>query len=850
VTFVLRMAWREVRASGPRLLFFFLCVALGVAAIVALRSVTQEVRATLMREARDLVGADLIVQSTRPWPADVRESLEVYLTGRPVLERMEVVETSTMAAFGERVQLVELRGVAEGFPYYGSLQLQSGQPWSARLLDGHGLVVQPELLIQLGVSVGDSITLAGQPFTIRDVVTRDRVQGRGGFAFGPRVYLNLTDLRATNLLEFGSRATYQWYVRVAASELRPLTEELRRVFRRSLISVRSWQTVEDRLGRNLTLAENYLSLVGFAMVVLGGIGVWSVTRVFIQQKIKSVAVLKCVGATSNMILATYVTQVACLAGAGSVLGVGLAAAAIAAIPDSVRTLVQVTSINVTWSAALQGVTVGLLVSMLFAMVPLLEVRDVKPLLLLRSDTATTARRRGWRPVLASGVLGSALVAVAVWQAGSLEAGLYVSMGLLAVAGILSIVAAGLVRVVAPLARSKHFAVRHAVVSLGRPGNQTRVILTSVGLGCFFILGVRAVQANLLSEFNQTVGADAPDLVLIDIQPDQVDGVRTLVRPFLRQASDTTASEGPSVLPLLRGRVVGVEGARVQLPTLDDVRREGELAREYGITYRANLADNERLVAGTWWTGPSTELSGPIDVSIEQRLVDEHQIGIGDRLRIDIAGRVLDAKVTNIRKVSWDDTQNGGFIFVFRPGPVIERAPHTFVGFVQVAPDGESRGRLQRDLVRAYPNVSVIDVSTVLASVREVVGNATVAITVVGTVTVASGILVLIGAVAMTRFQRVYDAAIYRTLGASTRRLATMVAIEYGALGALAGVLGGAGALGLSWLAAARLFEIAWQPGWWALAAGVGTTTVVVAAIGLAASIDIIVRKPLATLRQG
>lgn len=846
MTFVLRMAWREVRASGARLLFFFLCVAVGVAAIVALRSVVQEVRTTLMREARDIVGADLVVQSTRPWPEDVRATLDARFSQARVRDRMEVVETATMAVFGEQAQLVELRGVSAGFPYYGAIQLQSGRAWSADVLRDHGLVVQPEVLVQLGAAVGDSITLAGQVFTVRDVVMRDRVQGRGGFAFGPRVYVDLADLRATTILAFGSRATYQWYARVDQDQLGLLTEDLRREFRQRLVTVRSWRTVEDRLGRNLMLAENYLSLVGFAMVVLGGIGVWSVTRVFIRQKIRSVAVLKCVGATSRTILATYVTQVACLAVAGSLLGVGLAAVGIAAIPASVLTVVQVESVAVTWSAALQGMAVGLLVSLLFALVPLLEVRDVKPLLLLRADTATQARQRGWRTAFVSVVLGAALVAVAAWQAGSLEAGLYVSIGLLAVTGVLAVASAGLVRAVAPLARSRHFAVRHAVVSLGRPGNQTRVILTSVGLGCFFILGVRAVQSNLLTEFNEAVGTNAPDLVLIDIQRDQVDGVRDIARPYLRAATDT----GAPMLPLLRGRVVGIDGARVHLPTLEDVRARGELAREYGMTYRETLADNERLVAGTWWPGPASTTAGPIDVSIEQRLVEEHQVGLGDRMRIDIAGRVVEARVTSIRKVAWDDTQNGGFIFVFRPGPAIERAPHSFVGFLQVAPGAEGRARLQRALVRAYPNVSVIDVGAVLVSVREVIGNATVAITIVGSVTVASGILVLIGAVAMTKFQRVYDAAIYRTLGASTRRLTTMVAIEYGALGALAGVLGGLGAAGLSWAAASRLFQIEWQPDWWALVFGVMAATMAVSVIGLVASADILTRKPLGALRQG
>ena len=849
MTFVLRMAWREFRSSWTRLLFFFLCVAIGVAAIVALRSVIQEVRETLTREARDLVGADLVVLSGLPWPADVTPRLAAYLDEPRVLERMEVVETATMASTEGRAQLIELRAIEAGFPYYGTLELQSGRPWSAALLQGRGLVVQPELLVQLGVAVGDTITLDRQLFTIRDVVVRDRVQRRSGFAFRPRVYIDLAELRQTSILTFGSRASYQWYARVQGDEVDGLTDDLRRDFRRSLVSVRSWRTVEDRLGRNLTLAENYLSLVGFSMVVLGGIGVWSVTRVFIQQKIRSVAVLKCVGASSNTVLATYVVQVMGLAAAGSLFGVGIAAAGIAAIPASVVTLAGVESVGVTWSAALQGMAVGILVSLLFALVPLLEIRDVKPLMLLRADSAPHARRRGWRSVSATLLIGAALVAVAVWQAGSVAAGLYVSIGLLTVAAVLAGAAWGLIRVVAPLTRSKRFAVRHAVVSLGRPGNQTRVILTAVGLGCFLILGVRALQSNLQEEFNLAVGESAPDLVLFDIQRDQVDGVRALVRPFLRIAPGSSQPADPSLLPLLRGRVVGVNGARTQLATAEDVRREGELAREYGITYRMDLADNERLVAGSWWQGPSTDTSGPLDVSIEQRLVDEHAIGLGDRLRIDIAGRVVDARVTNVRKVSWDETQNGGFIFVFRPGPVIERAPHTFVGFLQVNPGADVRGTLQRDVVRAFPNVSVIDVGTVLASVREVVDNATVAITIVGAVTVVSGILVLAGAVAMAKFQRVYDAAIYRTLGASSRRLAAMVMIEYGVLGALAGALGAAGALALSWGVATHLFEIKWRPDWWTLSGGVGATALVVAGVGLAASIDIIIRKPLGVLRQ-
>src|SRR5690606_13427707 len=208
--------------------------------------------------------------SGRPWPDEVRARLERSLSRDGVSARLEVIETATMAASDTgQVKLVELRGVEDGFPYYGTLTLGSGRPFNAADLRGQGLLVQPELLLQLGVAVGDTIRIAGAPFVIRDTVVKDRVQGRGGFALGPRVYRALDDLRARTMLQFGSRVSYQWFVQVSDAALGSLSQDLRRRFRGDLISVRSWRSIEDRLGRNLTLAENYLSLVGFAMVVLG-----------------------------------------------------------------------------------------------------------------------------------------------------------------------------------------------------------------------------------------------------------------------------------------------------------------------------------------------------------------------------------------------------------------------------------------------------------------------------------------------------------------------------------------------------------------------------------------------------
>ena len=847
--FMLRMAWRETRASVLRLLFFFLCVSLGVAAIVALRSVMQHVRTTLTGEARTFIGADVVLSSSRGWAPEARARIDRLLDDPRVERVADAIETQTMVAAppGQGtgvVRLVELFGLGDGFPFYGTLELADGRPYEHALVAGHGALVPPELLIELGVAVGDTLRLAGESFTIRGVVARDRLQRGGGFSFGPRVYVDVVDLRATSLLGVGSRATYRIAVRTAPDAVAAVDRKLDRLLPREVASVRNWRNLEDRLGRNLTIAENYLSLVGFAIVVLGGIGVWSVTRVVVQQKLRSVAILKCLGATSRQVLATYVLQVLWLAAGGSLLGVALAAAAIAAMPASLLEPLGVTSAGLTASAAAQGVAVGLLVSLLFALVPLLEVRRVKPLLLLRADTAHTARRRDRLSLLAWAGIVAALVLVAIWQADSLEAGLYVTLGLAAV--MLLLVAGGhlLVRLTAPLASSRRFAIRHAVIGLARPGNQTRVILLAVGLGCFFVLGVRAVEGNLLAEFNAQLGGDQPDLVLIDIQPDQADGVREVVAPY--------AAGPPRLLPLLRARVVAVFGRRVRLADADAVREHGRLTRLYGMTHRLALEDNERVIGGRFWDGPAGpgELEAGIDteVSIEREVQAEAGVDVGDALRFDIAGVTLTARVTSIRDVAWDEARNGGFVFVLRPAPAVRAAPQSYVGFLDMD-EAAPPGALQRDLVLAYPNVSVIDLREVLATVREMIEDVTLGITVVGAVTLFGGVLILVGAVAMTKFQRLYEAAIYRTLGAGTRLLAAMVAVEYGMLGLLAGLLGAAGALVLSWVLATGLFEIAWRPAPALLGAGVAIAAAAVCTVGLLASADVLLKKPLGTLRR-
>jgi putative ABC transport system permease protein len=853
--FILAMALRELRASWRRLLFFFVCVSIGVGAIVVLRSIIQSLRAGLTHEARTLIASDVIIQTNRAWTPDVRSRIDAILADAPVVARGESIETPTMvrAEKGSAIaRMVELRAVEATFPFYGKLGLSGGQPYSHALLEDHGAIVGPELLGQLGVTVGDRVVIAGKPFTIRGVITQEPGRRIGAFSLGSRVIVDLGDLRQTGLLSFGSRANYQLMLKVDQSGVIRLTDRLRRELRSDFVSTRSYASLEDDIGEDLTRAENYLSLVGFVIVVLGGIGVWSVTRVFVRQKIKSVAILKCVGASTRQVLSVYVAQVAWLGLAGSAMGVLLAQIAIRAIPKSLTAAFGGVSYGLTASAVLQGMAVGLLVSLLFALVPLLEVRRIKPLLLLRGPDMTGARAPksslrsflssvDWLQVGTALVVSVALVAVASWQAASVRAGVLVCGGFAAVASVLYGASWLLVRAAMPLGRARWFPLRYAVRGLRRPGNQTRVILLAVGLGCFFVIGVRALQQNLVSEATVDFGQGGADLFLIDVQPDQADSVRTLLKE--RQESDHEAR----LVPTMRARVTSVRGRDVNLENYADVRGRGWLGREYAVTYRATLERNETITDGHFWPASSSPPSGEQEVSIEQSIHERFNINVGDLMRFDIVGRSFDARVTSVRRVRWEDARSGGFMFVFRPG-LLEKAPHTFIGFVHGPSEPASRARLQYDLVSRFPNVTAIDARDVLARIRAVMDNIVLAVSIVGGIALVSGVLILIGAVAMTKFQRVYEAAILRTLGASTRLLAAMVAIEYSSLGLLAGAIGAVGALALSWAVTKYLFRIAWKPDPVLLVTGAILTMILVGVVGVIASAEVLRKKPLATLR--
>ena len=790
-----------------------------------------------------MIAADVLIATNRDWTADARATIDRRLGDAGITDRTETVETPTMVRPADRSKVVakmtELRAVQPRFPLYGSVELQGSQTYSPALLADHGVLVRPELLTAIDVAVGDQIVIGQASFTIRGVIVREPGRGMGEFSLGPRVIIAYDDLASTGLLGFGSRARRAMLVKMPEERVEPLVKTLREDFKDDFINTRSFRSTEDQVGRDFDRAENYLSLVGLIIVILGGIAVSSVTRVFILQKIRSIAVLKCLGARSGQIISVYILQVMTLGLAGSLLGIVMARGVLASIPlmlGASTSILAQAHYGVSWSAAVQGMAIGVLVSLLFSVVPLLHVRFIKPSLLLRDESVR--RARDWAGMAVIAVVSLALVALTAWQAASLKVGIVVCVGFAGLAVVLHLAGRALIALIAPMANSRSFPLRHAVLHLSRPGNQTRVILLAVGLGAFFIVGVRSLQASLLGEFSLQVAANAPDMFLLDIQKGQADGVRAFLGDPAHGAGEF------QLIPVLRARVVGVAGAEMNLDGADEVRQRGvSIGREFTITYRDHLESNERVIQGAFWNGPSPDA----EVSVEKLIAERARLHVGDTMRFDVLGRIVAARVTSIRDVEWRESSNGGFVFVFRPG-VLDQAPQTFVTPLK-GPEGLSaRARFQHDLVERFPNVSIIDFHEVLETVRDVMSKVTLAITVVGGLVLFSGGLILIGAVAMTKFQRVYEAAVFKTLGANTRTIARMLLFEYGVLGSLAGLIGSLGAIVLTWGVSRYALEIPWRVFAGEHIGGVLATALLVAVIGVVSSLDVLRNKPLATLR--
>jgi putative ABC transport system permease protein len=839
--FIFNLTRREIRSSWRRLLFFFLCIALGVGAVVALRSLIQNLTGAIGTDARALMTADVEVSSTNDFsPAELAKIEDAVKTSGIVDGRNEAITVSSMARpvdpANPNVKFVELKGIEPPFPLVGDFGLDGGQPFSFDLLKDNGALVARILLEDLQVKVGDKIKIGEGEFTIRGTFDQEP-GGTGGFRIGARVFVEKRAFDDAGITRNASRVRRRILYRTTENPT-PLVTALRDALKGTVISVQSYRETQENLGQQFTRAENYLALTGLLILVLGGVGVWNVARAFVDQKRKSVAVLKCLGASGNRIITVYLLQILTLGLAGSVFGVMLAQGAlwlvrwrfIADLPEKMTYAVRPPT-------ALQGVILGVMISLLFSALPLLQVRNIKPKLLLRDENNDNLRRLDPAKWLFGALSLAGLLGLAVWQAGSLKVGAYFLVGLGVTAAVLYAAAIVLMWALRRVRKLGSFSITQAVNSLYRPGNQTRIILLAVGLGAFVVIAVQAMQTNLVREFDFTRNARLPSLFFIDVQKSQIGQLAQLIEQRVGEKAETT--------PTVRARIAFVNGKPIDLGQREVRQQQGQIGREFAITYRPGLDVNETVVDGKFWDDAYADEP---QVSVEQDMADLIKVAAGDSITFDISGRKVTARVANVRKIDLRNTRTA-FVFVFKPG-TLESAPQTYAATVLSRVSATDRQRLQRDTLAQFPNVQIFDVADLVATLQKLVNNIVLAVSFVGGFVILSGMLILIGSIALTKSQRIYENAILKTLGARRPTLAAILLAEYGLLGLLSGLIGTIFATALSFAVSRFLLDIEWKFDPVLTAEGVVITTLLVMIVGAAASFDVLYRKPLATLRSG
>ncbi len=839
--FIVNLTRREIRSSWQRLLFFFLCIALGVGSVVALRSLIQNLTQVVGNDARSLMTADVEVGSTNDFsPTDIATIEEVVARFPIVEERNEVITTLSMARpsnpSNESLEFVELKGIEPPFPLVGTFLMSDGKPFNFELLEDRGAVLARVLLEELSVKVGDKVRIGEAEFDVRGTID-DEPGGSTGFRLGARVFVEKKAFDEAGITRNSSRVRRRILYRTSDNPTQ-FVSELREALKGSTVQIRSYREQQENLSEQFERTENYLALTGLLILVLGGIGVWNVARAFVEQKRKTVAVLKCLGASGNRIITVYLLQILTLGAIGSLFGILLAQLGLwLAGWRFAEELPAEMSYAIDPSTASQGAVLGILISLLFSALPLLQIRTIKPKLLLRDENNSSVSKLDWTKwIFGAGCL-AALLGLAVWQAGSLKVGAFFLGGLAVTGAVLFVSAAVLTAILKKMKRLNSFSFRQALNSLHRPGNQTRIILLAVGLGAFVVITVQAMQTNLVREFDLTRNRRLPSLIFVDVQKSQIEDLSTII--------ENRTGERPEEVPTVRARIAYVNGEPIDYENREVRQQQGQIGREFAITYRQALEENESIISGEWWTG--TEGSETPEVSVEERMAGTLKVSPGDSMTFDISGRKITALVASIRKIDVRNMRTA-FVFVFRPGP-LELAPQSFAATVVNHIPTTERQRLQREVLDRFPNVQVFDIADILEAVNRLVSNFVLAISFVGSFVLLSGILILIGSVALTKSQRIYENAVLKTLGANRRSLATILVTEYGLLGLLAGLIATGFAIVLSFVVATYLMEIEWQFDISLAIGGLVITTLLVTIVGVAASFDVLFRKPLATLRS-
>ena len=831
-----RMAWRDSRTQRQRLAIFSLAIVSGIAALVAIHSLKASVQTGIATQAKSLLGSDVQISSRQPFSAE--EEAKLAALARRVSHE---IAFSSMLYFptADAARLAQVRGLDGDYPFYGKVQTTPADAWQ-RLRSEPGILLEPALLDQFQAKVGDKVKLGSIELPILGVVNKAPPRSSRFSGFAPEAYVRLADLARTGLLGTTSLAFHHLQLEL------PMTADPRETKRaiQAEFPDTTWriEIPDDRresLGDALENFQQFLGIIALVALVLGAIGVAGAVHAHVSRRVPTVAILRCLGCPGDLAFGIYFAQAIALGVLGAVLGAAIGIALHTGVLTYFRESLPIAVDPAPeWRVVVQTTAAGFAVCCGFALIPLLRVRRISPAATLRHGAAfdaTSGALHAWPVYL---LLAGLLVLVTLLNSSDWKRAL-VMVGALGVAfGILVAVAGGLIiaarRVVRP---AWPYLLRQGIANLHRPHNQTLLFLLSLGLGTFLLLTILLAGNLLHQRLTLAQFAESPNIYLVDVQPDQVDGVTALI-----------AAQGLPLLesaPMVTMRIEAVRGVPVRELEKTHAVPKWVLRREFRSSYRDHLNSTETIIAGEWLASVP-DPNAPVPLSLEADIAHDLGVAVGDELTLDVQGVPIRARITSLRQVDWSRF-NLNFFMIFPPG-VLESAPGFHVLTTRVPP-GTSSGDLQRVLVHQFPNVSAIDLTLILENIRGILEKISRVISVLAGFTVLAGLPILIGTLLNGRDQRLRESILLRTLGASTKQVRTILIIEYATLGTLSALAGLLLAIAANSALAIFVFKAAPWPDPRLLAAAFAATTGLAILGGLALSRGVSRHPPLEILRS-
>ncbi len=798
----------------------------------------------LLRDARILMAADISARIFHEPGPEEQQTLDDLASRGAALTR--VIETPSMMSSPSvpRPLLVSVKAVDPSrYPFYGEIELAPPRELRAALT-AESIVVSDDLLLRLGVKVGGAVRLGNEEFRIAGVLAVEPDRMTGSMNVGPRVMLSEEALDRTGLMQPGSRASQRFLFKLPAEGLS--VEETRQALQKGLPGARvtDFRETHPTIRRGLDRAVNFLSLVSLIAMIVGGLGVATAMHSHIRQRLDTIAIMKCVGARSRQIVRIFTLQALALGTLGSLLGIALGLIVQSVAPVFIEQYFPGAP-ALEWQPwpAIQAGSIGLLTTLLFSLPTLLSVRNVPPALIFRRnmEEPTThswkSRRRQWRASLTVGaVIVAAMAAVAVWLGDSWELGGWFTTGLVGSLAVMSLTAWALLRALKSLPKALlmrlPIALRHGIANLYRPGAHAGAVLVALGIGVTFTLSVYLLQTTVLSQLIRSAPPDMPNVFLINITEEERGPLEELLH------SHPGIDGRAELLPSVAARLLTIDGVRLEELPLEGWNRRFRAAR--AITWSERQPEEIEIVSGRWWNNDPAANS----VSVRESAAEVLGVRLGSTLKWRVGGKEVSARVVATHRVEGIRPGSSNDFVLNRRA--LEGLPTIYFGGVRVAPD--QAVELQRKAFELFPSVSVINAADVLTIVREVVDQIAVVIRFVSAFAILAGVIILMSSVASTRFRRIREVAVLKTLGATRSKIGQIFSVEFLILGAVAGLIGSLLATGFSFLLLEQVLEaeaaIDWLPNVFTVAAAAAIAN----AAGWGAGFRILGQKPLEVLR--